>query len=283
MQAYKSNRFGQNEIVEAIKRHKTRFIVIIAVIAAVIITIAAVINLTQNRNFSSSFLVSGDVIKIGIRTDIERFGQMEEDGTITGFDRDVIDEALNRILPAKERLIEFVSITSQDAGANIKYGVTNINLGLIVADSEKTSGFRISDSYYEDNVVAVVQGSSRLDKISNMEGGRLGVFQSVLPDNSMSGYLSKNKMEFDTLRYSDYESAITDLEHNRVNAIIMPYAMARQFEQAGLRVLAEPLFTVAYSVMLPTNQAAFCTELNKALAEMRRDGTLDELAAKWNL
>lgn len=283
MQAYKIKRPGQAKLIDTIKAHKGRFIAILAIVAAAVVVMLIAADFAQTRNFYSSSLVSGDSIRIGLRTDIKGFGQMEEDGSVTGFDRDVIEEALSRILPAQERLIEFVPITSEDAGANIKYGNTDINLGLIVEGSGKTSGFKITDPYYEDNVVAVVQGSSRLDKISNMEGGRLGVFQNTLPEGSMDSYLSKNKMEFTILRYSDYESAITDLEHNRVNAIIMPYAMARRFEQAGLRVLAEPLFTIGYSIMLPTNQTAFCAELNKVIAEMRRDGTLDELAAKWSV
>ncbi len=269
--------------VEHMRERKKRLIIIAAIAVLAVVVIMLLAGAAQQRGFKASFLVTDDSIKIGLRTDVEKFAVMDETGNITGFDRDYIDEALRRLLPSQEKLIEYVPITSQDAGANIKYGGSNINLGLIVDGTEKVKGFRISDPYYMDNVVAVVQGTSRLDKISNIEGGKLGVFTAGLPDKSMDQYLSKNNLKFDVLRYSDYESAITDIEHNRVNAIIMPYAMARQFENAGFRVLAEPLFEVGYSIMLPTGQSAFCSELNKVIADMERDGTAAALRNKWGI
>ena len=85
------------------------------------------------------------------------------------------------------------------------------------------------------------------------------------------------------MRYSDYESAMTDIEHNRVNAVVMPYTIARQFESAGYRILAEPLYQVGYGILLPTGQSAVAAEMNRVIAEMKQDGTTDALRVKWNV
>ncbi len=248
-----------------------------------VVGIILIYQLSIKQGFGSSFLVTEDTIKIGIRTDIERFGQFDENGDIVGFDRDFVDEALSRLLPSRQKMFEYYSITSQNAGPNIKYGVTNMNLGLIVDGTKKVSSFRISKPYYTDSVVAVVPGSSRIEKLSNIEGGKIGAFDADVPKDAITGFLKGNGMEEQYLRYYDYESAMTDIEQNRVNAVIMPLAMARQFEAAGFRILAEPLFEIGYSVMLPTGQAAFTAELDRVIGEMKRDGTLDELRRKWNL
>ncbi len=272
-----------SKISAAFKRNKKPFIILFAIIAIVIVGIILIYQLSIKQGFGSSFLVTEDTIKIGIRTDIERFGQFDETGEIVGFDRDFIDEALSRLLPSKQKMFEYYSITSQNAGPNIKYGVTNLNLGLIVDGTKKVSSFRISRPYYTDSVVAVVPGSSRIEKLSNMGGGKIGAFDADIPKDNITSFLKGNGMDETYLRYYDYESAMTDIEQNRVNAVIMPLAMARQFEAAGFRILAEPLFEVGYSVMLPTGQAAFTTELDRVIGEMQRDGTLDELRRKWGL
>lgn len=267
-----------------ILRSHTRPLIVLAIVAvAAVCIILAIVNAVGQRNFRSSFLVTGDTINIGIRTDIAGFGQEDEGGEITGFDRDVIDTALARLLPDKDRLVEYVPITSQDAGASIKYGRANICLGLLVEDTSRTNGFRLTDPYYTDSVVAVVQGTSRLDKLTNMEGGTLGVLNAAIPQEDVEKYLKRNNLNYEIKGYSDYESALTDIEHGRINVVVMPYAIARQFEGAGFRILAEPLYGVGYSIMLPTGQGAFATGLNKVLGEMSRDGTLDSLRTKWGL
>jgi ABC-type amino acid transport substrate-binding protein len=267
-----------------IAKSNARPLILLAIIGVVVLcAILAIVNAAGRSGFRSSFLVTGDTIKIGIRTDIEGFGYIDENGEMAGFDRDVVDEVLSRLLPGTERLIEYTPITSQDAGASIKYGNANICLGILTEDTSRTKGFRLTDPYYTDSVVAVVQGSSRLDRLANMDGGKLGILNGVISEEEVEEYLKKNDMNYELLRYSDYESAMTDIEHGRVNVVVMPYAIARQFEASGFRILAEPLYGVGYHIMLPTGQAAFANEMSKVIREMEQDGTLEELRRKWGL
>ncbi len=284
MKTYKkSSGTSKYRFVELFKGNKKQFIVLFSIVGIIILGIVLLYQFSLKQEFDNSFLVTGDTIKIGLRTDVKGFGEQDGEGNLVGFDRDFIDEALKRMLPDKEKLIEYSPITSQNAGSNIKYGITNMNLGLIVDGTKKVASFRISKPYYTDHVVAVVQGSSRLDRLTNIDGGQLGIFSADIPEKDIEAYLKKNDLNEKFLRYFDYESAMTDIEQNRVNAIIMPYAIARQFEAAGFRILAEPLFEIGYSVMLPTGQVGFVSELNHIIDEMERDGTLAALRAKWGL
>lgn len=278
--------FGKNVISslgDNIKRNKKPFIILTVIIIAALIVISIAVSAVNRRNYDSSFLVTGDSIKIGIRTGVDGFGQVDESGNITGFDKDLIDEILRRMLNGQQKIIEYVPITSQNAGSSIKYGITNICLGLLTEDTDRTNGFRLTEPYYYDHVVAVVNGNSRLESLSNLEGGKLGVFSAAISQDELESYLSKNRLEFDILRYSDFESAMSDIENNRVNAVVLPYVLARRFETAGYRILAQPLYEIGYSVMLPTGQGAFTSEMNKVIEEMKNDGTIDALLKKWNL
>lgn len=282
----KSYSFGKSRISsiwDNIKHNKKSFVILAVIIASALIIISAIIVTVNRRDYNSSFLVTGDSIKIGIRTGVDGFGQIDENGDISGFDRDLIDEILKRMLNGQEKIIEYIPITSQNAGSSIKYGIVNICLGLLTDDTDRTKGFRLTEPYYYDHVVAVVNGNSRLESLTNMEGGKLGVFSAAISQDELENYLSKNHLEFDILRYSDFESALSDIENNRVNAVVLPYILARRFETAGYRILAQPLYEIGYSVMLPTGQAAFTNEMNKVIEEMKSDGTIDALLKKWNL
>jgi ABC-type amino acid transport substrate-binding protein len=283
LKKYTAKRTTEISAMDILRDNKKPLLALAAVAAVIVAVILLIINMAGRRSFDQSFLVSGDTIKIGIRTDVYPFGQVDGDGNITGFDREYIDEALGRLLPDRERRFEYVPITSQDAGASIKYSVANICLGLLVDGTDRTGGFRLTNPYYTDTVVAVVPGTSRLDKLSNLDGGKIGVFSGAILLDDVEKYGKKNQMDCDLLRYFDYESAMVDIENNRVNAIVLPYALARQFEEAGFRVLAEPLYEVGYSIMLPTGQAAVTGELNKVIAGMEYDGTAAELKYKWGL
>jgi len=283
LRKYTTKGTGDISAADILRGNKKTLVIFAAVAAVIVVSVFLIINLSAMQSFESSFLVTGDTIKIGIRTDVYPFGVVEENGNIAGFDRDYIDEALRRLLPEKERRFEYVPITSQDAGASIKYEVANICLGLLVEGTDRTNGFQLTEPYFNDPVVAVVPGTSRLDKLSNLDGGKIGVFSGAIPMADVEEYLDKNKMECDLLRYYDYESAMVDIESNKVNAVVMPYSLARQFGNVGYRVLAEPLYEVGYSIMLPTGQTAFAGELNKVISEMEYDGTAAELRYKWGL
>ncbi|MEG2520803.1 MAG: transporter substrate-binding domain-containing protein [Christensenellaceae bacterium] len=261
--------------------NKKAILILLAVIVAVIVVIAVVSNVATKQKFEASFVETRDTIRIGLRTDIAGFGGIGADGQITGFDKDYIDMLFAELLGEKAKLYEYIPTTSQDAAGSIKYGEIDIAMGLMTPDVDKTKGFLLTKPYYTDDVVVVVKGDSRLDKLSNMDGGKLGILSNAIPIGQLEDYLKSNGMEYEVLRYSDYESAKIDLTNGTVNAMVMPNAIAKQF--AGFRILAEPLYQVGYSIMLPTGQAAVESEFSKIVDQFEKDGTTDGLKAKWGL
>ncbi len=252
--------------------------VVVIVVFAVIMT-----NVSEKDDFETSFMMTNDTISIGIRTQSGGFAEVDENGEIVGFDKDYSEALMQKILGDQEKLYEYVPITSQAAGASIKYGETDISMGLLVEGTNQVSGFALSDPYYTDLAVAVVQGGSQLDSLLNMSGGKLGVLSTSLSDSEVEAYVENNGLDFDVLSYSDYESVSTDIEHGRVNAVVMPLSIAKQFEASGYRILADSLFEIGYHILLPTGQEAVVEEVNLAIAELEEEGITDALEIKWGV
>ena len=150
---FKSHRRSRG--AEFIKRNKKPLLITILIIAAVIACAVLFTNLATRQGFDTSFLMTRDVVRIGLRTDIEGFGGKDENGNLIGFDRDYIDAVLKDLLGNQEKMYEYYPITSQDAGGAIKYGNIDIALGLLTTGENvsKTKGFTLTEPYYTDDVV----------------------------------------------------------------------------------------------------------------------------------
>ncbi|MGI6153888.1 MAG: transporter substrate-binding domain-containing protein [Christensenellaceae bacterium] len=253
------------------------FIVVIIVVAGLLV------GLSNRKSLNESFLATQDTITIGLRSDIAPFGSLDEHGEIAGYDRDYIDAVLAVLFPEGGKLYDYVEITSLDAGANIKYGVTDINLGLLIPGADKVSGFLLTEPYCYDRAVVVTHGDSRLDKLENMQGGKLGVLNTTIPISRVEDFLEERSLSYEVLRYTDYESIMIDISNGVLNAVVVPEVIAQQFENAGFRVLAEPLFDVGYAIMLPTGQTAVQSEFNRIIHQFEQDGTAGRLREKWGI
>lgn len=283
---YQDSAAVEGEASRFFKKHKKALIVTAVIIIAAIVCVSIINGVLTKQGFESSTIATSDTVKIGIRTDIEGFGAIDESGNITGFDRDYVDAVLKALLGDQPKIYEYYSITSQDAAGEMKYGGINIALGLLTEGVNKTSGFRLTTPYYTDKVVAVVRSDSRLEKITNLEGGTIGVLSNAISADDLKDYIKDSKMNYNTsevLRYSDYESAREDLEAGRVTAVVMPKVIASRFVEEGFRMVAEPLYEVGYCIMLPTGQAAVQTEMNRVIEQFEQDGTAQALREKWGL
>lgn len=251
------------------------------VLAVVVVCAAVVPQISARQKYEESFIATQDVLRIGVRTAVEGFGDIDENGSITGFDRAVVEEVLRRLVE-EPKIYEYVPLTSQNAGASLKYGRADIAVGQLVEGTTQTNGFTLTDPYYTDRVVALVPDSSRISSITELETG-IGYLATALSGTQVSDELDALNVDVPLTVYSDYESALTDLSHSRINAVLMPYTTARRMQPLGYRVLAEPLYDIDYRIMLPTDAGAVAQRMNRVLSDMLEDGTISALRAQWDV
>lgn len=258
----------------------------LAAAALLAVAVVSVVMLARyvsaQQNYDASFLVANDTVRVGIRVGVPGFGEISEDGEIVGFDRDYIDLVLDRLIGADPKIYEYVPLTSQDAGAAIKYDVADICLGQLSAGLPQTNGFTLTQPYFTDRVVAVVPGDSQVVSIRELAGG-VGFLQTAIAASTASERLEEIGMPTELVSYSDYQSALSDLDHSRIGAVLMPYETARQFTREGYRILTEELFTIGYGILLPSGQAAVAAEMNAAIAALSENGTTGVLRTKWDV
>lgn len=282
-----ARRFGRHGVslsdrtAEFVRRHKLQCVIAGIVLAVVVMCAAIVPQVSAKQKYEESFISANDAIRIGVRTGVDGFGVIDENGNITGFDRAVVEEVLRRLVD-DAKIYEYIPLTSQNAGASLKYGRAQIAVGQLSEGTTQTNGFELTRPYYTDRVVALVPDSSRIDSIRELENS-IGYLATALSGGEVEDELNALGVDIPLTVYSDYESALTDLTHGRINAVLMPYTTARRLQPLGYRVLAEPLYDIDYRIMLPTGASAVAQRMNRVLAEMLEDGTITAMRAQWNV
>ena len=87
-------------------------------------------------------------------------------------------------------------------------------------------------------------------------------------------------------KYSNNVEALLDLKAGRIEGVVLDgvvgrYYIAENKADDDYRVLSEDLGKESYGVGLRQEDAAFLAELNKALEEMKEDGTAADISKKW--
>ena len=83
--------------------------------------------------------------------------------------------------------------------------------------------------------------------------------------------------------YEKYVDAIASLRQGKVRAVVMDEMPAKRFvaEVEGLAIMDEALSEENYAIGFRKGNTELVEAVNKALAEMRADGTLDAIFAKY--
>ena len=84
--------------------------------------------------------------------------------------------------------------------------------------------------------------------------------------------------------YPDYLEAFLDLENGRISAIVVDEILGKYYiakRDGGYEVLDENFGDEEYGVGLRLEDKQLLDALNKALDEMKNDGTMAEISKEW--
>ena len=262
------------------KKFNIGLVVKIALIAAAVIAVIILAkyfyDLSQIR---TSYLAGREEITVGVRCDVPAFGSEDEEGNITGFDRD-ISERIIRDIFGDEIIIKYVPLWSENAGAAVKYDQADIAVGFIVPGTDKASTFAVTDPYYYDRAVAVTNpGASAV-----LSGKRVGILNTEINVSTVEDYAKDQDIEIkDIIRYYDYESARNDLMSGAIDIFVMPYQLAKQYFGDKFEISSEELFDVPYCMLFPVGEGGIADVFSDDIKALKESGDMDNMTKKWGV
>ena len=220
-----------------------------------------------------------ETIKVVFDTAYAPFEFKDSDQTYKGIDVEILDKVaeingwdLDKSFPGFDAAVNAVQAGQADA---IMAGMTKT--------TEREKVFTMSDTYYDTKVVIATKKADKITKYSQLKGKTVGVKNGTAAQR----FLDKNKDKygykiktFDTgdLMYNSLSTGAVDAVMD--DQPVIQYAIQKG-QDLAINMDGEAVGGFAFGVKKGGNHEKLITEFNKALAQMKADGTLDEIIKKW--
>ena len=241
-------------------------------------TSAAERKLTDETNTAATD--ADTTFTVGFDQDFPPMGFVGDDGEFTGFDLDLAAEVAKRL--GKEIKYQPIAWDAKDME------LTSGNIDCIwngFSTKNREDKYTWTKPYMKNDQVFMVRSDSDINSFEDLAGKTVEVqidssAEAVLKENTeLSGTFTKLQT------VTDFNTGFMDLEMGGVDALAMNSVVANyqitKRDTEGFKVLDKPLSSEEYAVGFKLGNTILRDEVQKALEEMKADGTLKSISEKW--
>lgn len=219
------------------------------------------------------------IIKMGVSADFPPFESYADDAvTFVGFDIDLMQEICNRLgMELQIQDMNFDSIVAAVQTGKLDVGVS----GITITDERKES-VAFSDPYFVASQSILVTKDSPITSYEDLINGdytagvQLSTTGDIMASEKISGRVSQ---------YEKYGDALAALLAGKNDCMVLDTGVADAFAAANDLVVVgtfgEATDSENYGIAIAKENTELLEKVNGALAEMKEDGFIDELTAKY--
>ncbi len=216
-------------------------------------------------------------IKIGTDATFPPFELVDEKTKeLTGFDV----ELMKAIAQKAGLEVEFTNVGFDPLLAGIAQCQYDGGIAAITITDERKQQMLFSDPYFAAGQVVVVAKGNDTIKTKDDLGGK-----TVGSQIGTTGAIEVGKIPGAKLKtYDSFDLAFQDLINGQIDAVIAdnPLALGYVGKSPDKIKVTGPVFTSEnYGIALCNKKADLVDKLNKGIAAVKADGTLDKLTQKW--
>ncbi|WP_102399673.1 amino acid ABC transporter substrate-binding protein [Haloimpatiens massiliensis] len=245
-----------------------------------VLLVSALSGCGVKKDHSSSKESTKDKFVVGLDDSFPPMGFRDENGEIVGFDIDLAKEVAKRTGLS----VEFKPVDWD--GILLSLNNKDIDLiwnGLTITEERKEKiGF--SESYLKNRQIIVVSKDSNIKSKKDLNGKIVAVQMGSSSDEALNKEADLVKEIKEIKKYSNNTEALMDLKYNRVNAVVIDEVVARYYisKKPGVyKILEDNFGEEEYGVGYRKNDTEFGEKIDKALKQIKEDGTMDNIYKKW--
>ena len=229
--------------------------------------------------FALGVTAQADTVKIVSDTAYAPFEFKDSDQTYKGIDVDII----NKVAEIKGWDID-MSFPGFDAAVNaVQAGQADAIMAGMTKTSEREKVFTMSDTYYDTKVVIATTKANTISKYEQLKGKKVGVKTGTAAQRFLEK--SKDKYGFTLKTFDTGDLMYNSLSAGDVDAVmddqpVIEYAI-NQGQNLKISMKGEAVGSFAFGVKKGSKHEHLVTEFNEALAQMKKDGSLEEIINKW--
>ncbi|RLL44850.1 amino acid ABC transporter substrate-binding protein [Oceanobacillus piezotolerans] len=222
---------------------------------------------------------SGELV-VGTSGTLIAASYYDENDELTGYDVEVMKEVANRLgLDVKFEIMGIDSMLPAVQSGRIDVAANDIE-----PTDKRKEEFNFSDPYkYSYTVMAVRESdNSGIESLEDLEGKKAGGGATTIYSQIAEHYGG----EVITYGNAPNEAYLSDVSNGRTDVVINDYYLTKfgvaAFPDFDLHVHPDLKFhPTKQAVVIPKGADKLTEEINKALNEMREDGTLSEIAIQF--
>lgn len=204
-----------------------------------------------------------------------------ENGELKGFEVDVWNEIGKRL----GYNVSFKTASFSGLFGMLESGKVNTIANQITVSKEREDKYYFSEPYvYSGAQIIVKKGNESIKSFEDLKGKKVGV---DLGSNYEKIVMDKDKNnEIKILTYQNTDAAFNELLLGRIDAVVIDRVSAIaaiKEKDLDLQLAGEPIDKIenAYPFVKDEKGRELKDKVNKALDEMKKDGTLKNISDKW--
>ena len=229
---------------------------------------------------AQSTAADGDTLVMGTNAAFPPYEYVDDNNQIVGIDAEVaqaIADKLGMKLEIKDMAFDSLIPALQSGTVDI------VLAGMTVTDERKES-VDFSDSYANGIQVVIVPEDSDIATIDDLAGKKIGVQSGTTGDIYCSDTPENGGYGEDAVaRYDNGALAVAALQNGQVDCVVIDNEPAKAFVEAntGLKILDTEFTNEEYAAAVNKGNSELLDKVNKALSELKSEGKLDEIIAKY--
>lgn len=219
-------------------------------------------------------------IVVGLDDNFPPMGFRDEKNQLVGFDIDLTREATKRL----GMEVEFKAIDWSAKEAELHGKRVDVLWNGLTITEERKKNINFTKPYMANHQIIVVAQASDIQSKADLAGQVVGAQEG----SSAVDAIKKETEVFESFKelktFGDNVTALLDLSAGRLNAVVLDEVVGRYLadkREGEYRVLEDNFGTEDYGVGVHLDDNELREQLDKALDEMKQDGTAGRIATEW--
>lgn len=221
------------------------------------------------------------VLTVGTDAAYAPFESQNEKGEIVGFDIDVV----SAIAKKAGFEVKFVNTPWEGIFNTLGQGDRDLLVSAITINDERKQTMDFSDPYFNAQQLIAVKDNSKVAKFTDLKKLKVGVQTGTTGDEAVSKLLGKTNTNIK--RFESTPLALKELEAGGVDAVVADNGVVINYvtnnSGAKFKAVADTAAFAAeqYGIAVKKGNAELLAQLNKGLADIKADGTYDQIYTKY--
>lgn len=163
---------------------------------------------------------------------------------------------------------------------SVTSGKSDIGMAAISVTEERKASVDFSETYADSALQILVKSDNEeITDLDSLAGKKVGVQTGTTGDLKATEVAGDENME----RFNSYFEAVESLKQGKVDAVLIDKAPAKVFlaQNEDIKKVGDDLDKEEYAIAVAKGNTELVEKLNKAIEELKEDGTLDEIMNKY--